>query len=311
MCESIKGLGQKKICVLGNATIETKIFLRGFPSKNCEEVIERMYVNVGGSGAHSAVALSSLGFKVYMITQVGIDANGKRISFELKKAHVDLTCMLTSGSETTLFISIFDKNQNRIMLIKPVEWNEKAVFSRLSNIVNTCDILVICPSSTSLVMQAAKLARALRKSIVISPQTAFFNQTQKWLKRFFGFADMIFLNESEICRYMRAKTLSEAIEKSNFRDDQIVVVTMGANGCTVISNEGVMHTPAKQGSIVDSSGAGDSFMAGFIWSLERGSTLKEAANIGCVAGLVTSARAELPEKGLSLKEHLKRIRMNC
>lgn len=292
--------------MLGNAAIERKIFLRAFPPKNWEALIEREYINVGGSGAHSAGALSSLGFKTHIVTQVGKDDNGNRVLSELKKTRVDLEYVLCAGSATSSFISAFDESQDRIMFIRSVKWNEKALFSRLRDSLKKCEMLVICPSSAHLVMRAAQLAKTLKKPIIISPQAAFFKQDLEWIEQFFRLTDMIFLNESEMCTYARVNSLNEAIERLRFTDDQIVVVTRGVNGCTVILNKKAIHRPAKHGTVVDPSGAGDSFMAGFIWGLEKGESLKKAADIGSIAGLATSTRTELSEKCLSLQARLKK-----
>jgi len=299
--------GKKTICVLGNAAIERKIFLKSFPPKNWEATIDKEYVNVGGSGAHSAAALSILGFKVYMIAQVGTHADGRKILSELEKTNVDTYYVLRSDLTSTNFISAFDKNQKRIMFIRPIKQNDEALFSNLSRSLELADILVICPTTPNLVMRAARLANSLKKLVIISPQAAFFDQSPKWIEEFLGFADMIFLNETEICKYAHLNNLGEATERVRFNNWQIVVVTRGINGCMVISDNGVLQRPAKRaryGTVVDPSGAGDSFMAGFIWSLKKSRNLVDAADTGAIAGLATSLRTELSEKCFSLKEHL-------
>jgi sugar/nucleoside kinase (ribokinase family) len=288
--------------VLGNAGIETKIFVNEIPKKNMEAKINRIAINVGGSAAHVAGALAILGMKSYLVTQIGKDESGGKVFSELKALDVDLSYSIVSDNPTTSFFSIIDRNFNRMFLIKQTKLNEKALLGKFKEALQQSHLLVICPATPSLTLAAAKLGKKSDKLVIISPQAAFIQESQEWIRKFFTLANLIFLNEEELLYYTKASALSKALIHPLFIDDQIVVVTRGAKGCIVTSKGKIINSCGKHGQIVDSSGAGDAFLAGFLWSYTRNHDLKKASRMGCLAGFAASKKEELSEKVILLRK---------
>jgi sugar/nucleoside kinase (ribokinase family) len=294
----------QRICVLGNAGIETKAFVDMFPQKNCEAIMKRTCINVGGSGAHVASALSALGLKVNLITQVGKDQNGDRVLSELRSLGVDLSYVFVSDSPTTLLYSIFDKNSNRIFFISPTKFDEKTMLQKLSNAFQNSHLMIVCPTTPFISLKAAEVGKDAGKLLVIAPQAAFVEMPQKWIGKFFGLADIIFLNEGELCHYTKITDFQVALKHPLFRDSEIIIVTKGEKGCTVVSGGKVINEQARRVRVVEPSGAGDEFLAGFLWSLIQDHDLRRAARAGCLAGSYVCTEEELFKKVSLLKNLL-------
>jgi 6-phosphofructokinase 2 len=70
-----------------------------------------------------------------------------------------------------------------------------------------------------------------------------------------------------------------------------VALTLGEQGALVATASGVLRSPALPVPLVSAVGAGDSFLAGLVWALERGSDLETALRYGVAAGAAAVTRA--------------------
>jgi sugar/nucleoside kinase (ribokinase family) len=292
----------EKICVLGNAGIEIKIFLQRIPEKNQEEEIKNIVVDIGGSGACVAAAFSSLGFKSFIVTQIGKNSNGNKVLSKLRELRVDISHTLISLNSTISFFSIFDGDFNRMFLIKPIKYSEKKILENFKKSANRTNLLVICPTMPSLSLKAAEIGKKMEKVVVISPQSAFIRKPYQWLKKFFAMADFIFLNIYELLNYTKTESLPQALKSSLMNGDQIVVVTKGSRGCTVISKGKTINTSGVGRYVIDPTGAGDAFLAGFLWSYMKDHDLKKASHEGCLAGSAFCMAKKLSKKASLLKD---------
>ncbi len=290
----------KRICVVGNASIETKIFVDDFPPDDWEIEIKRMYVNIGGSGAFLSAMLSKFGFKVDFVTQVSLDTYGEKIMKTLRKINIDTRYIIQSGS-TVQFYSVFNRTFKRKLFIKNINWNEKEILALLSPSLKNADILVLCPTTKSIFTKAISLTKNLKKTLVISTQAAFLEQPNI-LRRAFEKASIICLNEREICSYAKANDYESAINSLDIRNNKILIITRGDKGCVIIYKNEIIKQEAVRGEIFDPSGAGDSLLSGVIWALVQGYDIKKAASIGCIAGFLACKTPILIEEGFLIED---------
>jgi sugar/nucleoside kinase (ribokinase family) len=111
--------------------------------------------------------------------------------------------------------------------------------------------------------------------------------------------DVLFANESELTSLYQTKEVKTALQHA--KDDcRIVAVTCGAAGCLVGSAGQILEVPAEPvKSVVDTTGAGDLFAAGFLHGLSTGRSIRECAVIGGIAAAeVISHFGARPERSL-------------
>jgi sugar/nucleoside kinase (ribokinase family) len=95
--------------------------------------------------------------------------------------------------------------------------------------------------------------------------------------------DLLFGNEHELVSLYEVDSLEQAIQRVQ-QDCQLAVVTVGERGCLVVSPDGVLHAPAEPvHRVLDTTGAGDLFAAGFLYGFTRSMSLVECARIGSIA----------------------------
>ncbi len=95
--------------------------------------------------------------------------------------------------------------------------------------------------------------------------------------------DILFGNEHELVSLYEVPTLDDAIARVQL-DCQLAVITVGDKGSLVVTPDGVMHAPAEPvDRVLDTTGAGDLFAAGFLYGYTRSMPLAECARIGSIA----------------------------
>jgi sugar/nucleoside kinase (ribokinase family) len=111
---------------------------------------------------------------------------------------------------------------------------------------------------------------------------------------------VLFANESELMSLYQTSDLKAAMAIAKDQG-RITAVTCGAAGCLVASDGFVFEVPAEPVSrVVDTTGAGDLFAAGFLHGLSTGRSVRDSAVLGGVAAAeVISHFGARPEQGLA------------
>jgi len=98
-----------------------------------------------------------------------------------------------------------------------------------------------------------------------------------------GTVDLVFANEAELHSLYETSDFDTALKQLRI-DARLGVVTRSEKGCVVASGEGVISVPAFPiAQMVDTTGAGDLFAAGFLFGLVRGAGYENAGRLGALA----------------------------
>ena len=239
----------------------------------------------GGSVANSIVGLSQLGNRVGFIGKVSDDELGAKYEEGLKKEKVQYfyekkkeelptgTCLIlvTPDSERTMctFLGTAGKinesdvnsdavNNSEIILLEGYLWDEgdpKKAFEKA-------------------IKNAKKVAMSLSDQFCVDRHKPHFLELVK------NKLDITFANEQEIISLINAKNFDEVIDFSK-KLGKIVVVTRGEKGAVAVNGEEVVECGIKKGlKVVDLTGAGDLFAAGFLHGIVNNLTTKESLEKG-------------------------------
>ncbi len=239
----------------------------------------------GGSVANTIVGLSQLGNKVGFIGKVSDDELGTKYEEGLKKENVQYfynkkkeelptgTCLIlvTPDSERTMctFLGTAGKinendvssnavNKSEIVFLEGYLWDEgdpKKAFEKA-------------------IKNAKKVAMSLSDQFCVDRHKPHFLELVK------NKLDITFANEQEIMSLISANNFDEVIDFSK-QLGKIVVVTRGEKGAIAIKGEDVVECGIKKDlKIVDLTGAGDLFAAGFLHGIVNNLTTKESLEKG-------------------------------
>ena len=265
----------------------------------------------GGSAANTIVGLASLGGRGAFVGRVKSDDLGHAFSHDIRAAGVSFTTSpATSGPSTGRCYVLVTPDGERTMNtylgaaqdLHPADIDEGMIAS--SAIIYLEGYLWDPKNAKDAFLKAAKVAHQSERKVALSLSDAFC--VDRWRDEFLqlmrsGTVDLIFANEGELQSLYQTSDFDSAVKA--LRDDiDIAVVTRSEKGCLVIGPDGTEAVPAfPVEKVVDTTGAGDLFAAGFLSGLARGADDRTCGRLGALAaGEVIQHLGARPE--VSLKD---------
>lgn len=285
---------KKEITVIGAAIIDImagpadkEVFVTG------SQAMDKIQMSFGGDGLNETVVLSRLGKNVELITKIGKDDAGERVLDYMKSNGCSVgSVVVEEGLETGVNIVLFNESGERFFLTNPEGSLRKLSEEDIEPFIDEAsDIVSFASIFVSPVLDIPSMERLFRniKSKPGQILTADLTKAKKGesledLKDLLPYVDYIFPNEEEIALltgendpYINGKLLLDAGVKHP-------VIKTGEEGCLIFSENEVLSIPAYPVSnCVDTTGAGDTFAAGFLWALSEGMALEDCGKFACAA----------------------------
>jgi len=133
---------------------------------------------------------------------------------------------------------------------------------------------------------AAGLFRKARKLGLTTSLDCNYDPSEKWdsgIRGVLKFTDIFFPNETEALRLTNCRDIERAARELS-KLVRIAAVKLGASGAIVYTEGKRFRVPAVKARVVDTTGAGDSFDAGFLACFLKGGSIEESAHAGVAAG---------------------------
>ena len=260
----------------------------------------------GGSAGNTIAGLASLGSKVGYIGKVRDDILGKVFRHDLTAAGVAFpTPAATSGAATARCLILVTPDAQRTMntflgacvQLGPDDIDPDLV--RSAELTYLEGYLYDPPQAQQAFHLAADIAHGAGRKVALSLSDAFCvgRHRDAFLALVDHHIDVLFANEAEITALFQTdfKTAIAAVRGLA----EIVAVTRGAEGSVVVTAEDVIQVPAAPVSrVLDTTGAGDLYAAGFLHGMTQRQSLAECARLGglCAAEIIShyGARPETP-----------------
>ena len=247
----------------------------------------------GGSGANTIVGLASLGARTAFIGKVKDDPLGRAFVHDIRAAGVAFTTPPASdGPSTARCYVLVTPDGERTMNtylgaaqnLSPADIDADAVAA--SAILYLEGYLWDPKDAKDAFVKAAKIAHEAERKVALSLSDAFC--VDRWRAEFLHLmrsrtVDLIFANEAEVRSLYETADFDTAV-KALRADVTAAVVTRSEKGCVVISPGGTEAVPAfPVERVVDTTGAGDLFAAGFRSGLARGADDRTCGRLGAMA----------------------------
>ncbi len=110
----------------------------------------------------------------------------------------------------------------------------------------------------------------------------------EWIAPAFAHLDYLLPNDDQVRGLSGEDDVITGAQKLRERGIGCVALTAGADGAMIVDAEGVRTVPAFQIDVVDTTGCGDAFSAGFLRGLSLGRSLEQAATLGCAAAALVA-----------------------
>mgnify|MGYP001800350260 CR=1 FL=1 len=263
----------------------------------------------GGSGANTIAGLASFGGKGAYIGKVADDHLGDVFKTDMEQGGVLFdTAPLLNGPATArsiIFVTPDGKRSMNTYLGASVEFSPSDV-SRET--VEAGDILYLegylfdKDAAKAAFVHAAEIAHAAGRKVSLTLSDSFCvdRHRDSFRQLIRTQVDILFSNEEELLSLYETRDFNAAIEQLR-ADTGLAAVTRGEKGSVVIGDGDPIEVPAEPVSqVVDTTGAGDQYAAGFLFGVARGLPLATCARLGHIAAAeVISHYGPRPEVSLS------------
>jgi sugar/nucleoside kinase (ribokinase family) len=264
----------------------------------------------GGSAANTIAALASLGSKVSFIGKVRDDELGRVFAHDIRALGVRFaTPPAADGAATARCLIVVTPDAQRTMQtylgasaeLGPDDIDEELVAA--SRVTYLEGFLWDRPKAKAAFLKAAEAAHRAGRLVALSLSDPFCVDRHRddFLDLAEGHVDILFANEQEIASLFRVSSFDEALQRA--RGLRLTAaLTRSAKGSVVVAGQEVHVIDAERvPKVVDTTGAGDAYAAGFLHGFCGGRDLATCARIGAIAAAeVISHMGARPD--VSLKE---------
>ena len=285
---------QKDITIIGAAIID---ILTGPVNEHLFQTgslpMQTTKMSFGGDALNEAVVLSRFGKKTELITKVGNDEAGKRVLNYIKDHNISTDKVtIEEGLTTGVNIVLVDDKGERYFLTNPQSSLRKLAIEdivpyagEMADIVSFASIFVSPLLDIAAMEQLFSKIKDKPGRILAADMTKAKNgEKLDDVKKILPYIDYIFPNKDEITLLtgetdpmQNARLLVEAGAKC-------AVVKCGKEGCIIHTEKETYRIPAYPvENVVDTTGAGDTFAAGFLYALSEGMNLEECGRFACAS----------------------------
>ena len=287
------GMNMYDITVIGAAIVDVlaaPVSPEIFESNS--QPAEQIRLSFGGDALNEAVVLSRMGKHVQLIGKTGDDDAGRRVLDYMKENHLSADSMrIEPGLPTGINIVLIDAAGERHFLTNPQGSLRKLTYEDIIPYLDDAAGIVSFASmfvSPLLTIEAMeRLFREIKKRnrILLCDLTGAKNgETLQDISCLLPYIAIIVPNESEIALLTGERDSSVNARLLLDAGVKTAVIKCGGDGCIVADRDGLTRIPAVPGiHAVDSTGAGDTFAAGFLTGLSEGWPVRDCARLACAA----------------------------
>jgi ribokinase len=271
----------EKVLVLGSINIDFVSFVSRYPQPGETLVSNDFGIFQGGKGANQAIALAKLDVPTLMLGKVGKDILSDLALSSLKESGVDTTGIAKSLKNSTGSASIWvnAQGQNSIVIYPGAngEVDEDIIIQHEKFFDGASWLLTQFEIPLESILLALKFAKKHGLKTIMDPAPVRkISNNDVW-----GLVDYLLPNEIELKELTHTEDVLKGIHILKSRGVKEIIVKLGKQG-VVYENEGKLLSfpavPVEQ--VVDTTGAGDCFVAGFLHGMIQWGDIPRAIKIG-------------------------------
>ena len=283
-----------RILTIGSSNTDMVVKTSKFPAPGETIIGGEFLMNPGGKGANQAVAAKRLGGDVIFIGKRGLDIFGKYAVELLEKEGINTDYIISDSKNPSgiALITVDAKGENSIVVASGANANLfPEDLNSIDELLQNSDIVLLqleIPLET--VIFVAALSAQKQKKVILNPAPAQL-LPDSLLKDLF----MITPNESEAEQLTSVKvsdteSAKQAAELLKEKGVQNVIITMGASGAFILSEEFEGMIEAPKVKAIDTTAAGDTFNGALAVFLSEGKSMVESVKLASKAASISVTR---------------------
>jgi len=299
----VLGIGNAIVDVIARADDDFLVrhaMRKGTMSLIVEEQAEHIYDSMGpaveisgGSAANTIVGVASFGARAAFVGKVRDDTLGRVFLHDIRAAGVAFdTPPASDGPSTARSYILVTPDGERTMNTFLGAAQNLGIDDIHADTIAAAAITYLegylwdPQNAKDAFLEAAAIAHDARRQVALTLSDAFC--VDRWRDEFLGLirsgtVDILFANEAELHSLYQTADFATALAALQ-KDAALAVVTRSEQGCVVVTGQKTESVPAFPiGRVVDTTGAGDLFAAGFLFGLAREHDHVTAARLGALA----------------------------
>lgn len=267
--------------------------VESIPEGQGGQLVEEIRITPAGSAGGTAITLAKLGARVASAGAIGTDALGDTLIELLERFGVDTSLLVRrDGVQTSASVLPIRPDGSRPAFhVVGANGTYNSADAPWDAIAAASHLHLGAPEFMG-GEEAAKILTFAREHGVVTSADLLAPGEQAqaiadWVGPVFAHLDYLLPNDDQVRGLTGKAELSDGCRELLDRGVGCVAATCGADGAVVVDADGAQHVPAFAVDVVDTTGCGDAFSAGFLRGLALGRSRREAAVLGCAtAGLV-------------------------
>ncbi|MBI2245990.1 MAG: sugar kinase [Nocardioides sp.] len=275
-----------KIATVGVHVLDTHVLgIESIPARSDGQLVETIRMSPAGTAGGTAVVLSRLGAEVRSFGAVGADPIGSTLLALLEREGVDVTGLVRKPDQQT---------SASVLPVRP-NGDRPAWHCIGANGAFTLDDLDLAAldgcshvhlggpeflggEAAGKLLEHARSLGATTSLDLLAPGDP---DLLAWVADALPHTDYLLPNDEQVLGFTGASSIAEGARALVAAGAGCVAVTQGSRGALVVTADEVVEVPAYAIEVVDTTGCGDAFSAGFLRGLSLGRDLRDAAELGC------------------------------
>ncbi len=283
--------------VVGNTTKDIFYLTKCFPLPGESILAAKRKEDVGGKGFNQSVAAALAGAEVCFTTPLGNDANAKILHKKINSIE-GLTANIMHApfvTDESVIIVSSDSENSIVTTADCAKWPKIEDLQPYLKLISKGDMFLMQGNMDYEVTKAALVFAKERGAInIFNPAPLTEN-----IASLASLADVIVLNLVEACAILEQfdsdniNDASSAITQGKIlqqKSGSIILLTLGPKGCVIFSDDDLIEIAAPRVKVVDTTGAGDTFVGWFCAEYIKGLSLQDAVQNAVKAAALTVTR---------------------
>lgn len=303
--------GHKGVLVVGGIIIDLIARSKKFQVVNdnicfpfdSKITLDELKQDIGGSAHNLAANLAKLGTETYILGSVGKGDFGEEALKNLRVHGVNTKYVTLKEGSTGMSLVFLHNGEKTILTSRGANefLGEKdlheEIFKKIETLILTS---LVSPDNMDLMKKAIRVAKERDVSIVMNPSMSMVTHRPEELKYAMKNSRVIIMNGKESILITGKEDVNSAIKALKSYGAETVIVTQDVKGSLVAEGEEIFRVPAYKVKVIDTTGGGDSFTAGFVHAKFSGYSTEEAVKFAsAVAALniiTPGASTDLPKE---------------
>jgi len=279
-----------KIIGLGVSSIDEFVIVEEFCKPDDKIWIKDFARQCGGVVANFCVGVARMDVKSGFMGSAGNDANGHEIMQNFKNHNIDTEhFFLKKDTKTPVNVIVVDSHGSRQILQDPyMEKNVLDVDEIMPEYVAKADIFHTDAVKINAARKCMRIAKEASKKVSFDLERHVAVYGLDAIKDLLEMTDILLPNRRGALELTKETDVRRAAKKLFGFGPEIVLITLGEDGCLLVTSEGEYRIPIyKVEKVVDTTGAGDCFNSAFVSSLYKGMNPREAADLAAAAAALS------------------------